>query len=71
MTDHENIHLIGGPAHGTEMVWDGGNIVEVAEKPPTTLFGNATEKFRELMVRRHRYQRDPVERDLFRYVGEG
>jgi len=70
MSDYEIITLINGPAHGTEMAWDGGNVVEVAEKPPTTLFGNATQKFRELMVKRHTYIRDPVQRDRFVWQGE-
>jgi len=73
MTYHEQferITLIGGPHHGTEMKWDGGNVVTVESLPPTTLLSNATQSFRDLMVRKHRYQRDPVERDVFRFVGE-
>lgn len=65
----ERITLVGGPHHGTEMKWDGGDYVEVVTQPPTTLLSNATKAFRELMVRRHTYRRDPVDGSLFRFVG--
>lgn len=67
--DYEEIQLVGGPADGRLMLWDGGNYVTV-EETPTTLFSNATEAFRELMVKRHTYVRDPVQRDQFIYQGE-
>lgn len=69
MSDYETIQLVGGPAHGQIHNWDGGNYFTVTEKP-TTLFGKATEAFRELMVKRHTYVRDPVQRDQFVFQGE-
>lgn len=70
MSDYEEIQLVGGPADGRLMAWDGGNFVEIFEKPPTTLMSAATEKFRQLMVKKHIYHRDPVQRDRFVYQGE-
>lgn len=69
--DYEEIQLVGGPADGRLMPWDGGNYVTVQEQPPTTLFSNATEAFRKLMVKSHTYIRDPIQRDRFVYQGEG
>lgn len=69
MSDYEEIQLVGGPADGRLMPWDGGNYVTVEEKP-ATLFSNATAPFRELMIRRHTYIRDPIQRDRFVFQGE-
>ena len=69
MSDYETIQLVGGPANGQIHKWDGGNHFSVEVKP-TTLFGNATAAFRELMVRKHTYIRDPIQRDQFIYQGE-
>lgn len=74
MTYHEQferITLIGGPHHNTDMKWDGGDYVTVQTQPPAPLLSNATKAFRDLMVTTHRYRRDPVERSLFRWLGEG
>lgn len=68
--DFEEIQLVGGPADGRLMPWDGGNYVTIKEAPPTTLFGNATKEFRELMVKSHTYIRDPIQRGRFVYQGD-
>jgi hypothetical protein len=66
MSDHETITLVGGPASGQQMQWDGGDMLEVAERPPCT-FKNASAAFATLMATKHLYRRDPVERDVFRW----
>lgn len=71
MSDYEEIQLVNGPCDGQIHMWDGGNYFTVTEKPPTTLFGNATQSFRELMVKKHTYIRDPMQRNRFVWQGEG
>lgn len=67
MPDYEIIRLVGGPANGREQAWDGGDFLEVVEVPPIRLT-SATPAFRALLNTTHTYRRDPVERDLFRWV---
>lgn len=69
MSDFETITLVGGPASGQQMCWDGGDALEVAERPPVRLT-SATPAFVELMITKHLYRRDPVERDVFRWQNE-
>lgn len=68
---YETITLVGGPCDGETRSWDGGNWLEVKEKPTTKLFGRATAAFREAMIRTHLYSRDAEDRSRFVYQGVG
>lgn len=64
----ERITLKGGPADGQQMFHDGGDYVEIAEKPRFTLSLNYKRKANMLPIRKHQYRRDPENRDMFHHL---
>lgn len=55
--DTETVFLVGGPADGDFITFDGGDWWEFEEAPPATL-SNATPTIRELAIKQHTYKRD-------------
>lgn len=70
MSDYEEIQLVGGPADGRLMPWNGGNYVTVEEAPRSNVLPMATSALRELLKKTHTYIRDPMRRDQFVYQGD-
>ena len=60
---YETIELVGGPAHGELRSWDGGNYLEVVEKPPFKVFEKSP-----IYFTKHTYRRI-TGTGTFEYIG--
>jgi len=63
MSDYEQIILVGGPADGRMMPWDGGDYVGVpAPLSPFKISPYASKAYKELLLKSHTYtyRRDGV-----------